>query len=117
MIYLITLTIFVLGLIGLLIALYYRYKNNCYIAKDFINNFSWINIIFLLLLLIYTINLYVDVNIVNRLKSKLIIKNPELSKEEEILIRQNILVYENCILDGFVVKKLSINQNNYEKQQ
>lgn len=108
MIYLITLTIFVLSLIGLLVALYYRYKNNCYIAKDCINVFLWINTVSLLLLLFFTIRLIQDINEVNQLKSKLIIKDPELLKKEEILIRQNILVYENCILDGFVVKKLSI---------
>jgi len=106
MIYLITLTIFVLSLIGLLIALYYRYKNNCYIAKDYINVFLCINITSLLLLLIFTIGLIQDINKVNQLKSKLIIKDPELLKKEEILIRQIILVYENDILDGFVVKKL-----------
>jgi len=108
MIYLITLTIFVLSLIGLLVASCYRYKNNCYIAKDYINVFLWINTVSLLLLLLFTIGLIQDINKINQLKSKLIIKDPELLKKEEILIRQNILVYENDILDGLVVKKLSI---------
>lgn len=114
MIYLITLTIFVLSLMGLLIALYYRYKNNCHIAKDFINSFLFINIISFLLFFIFTIRLIEDVNRTNNFKIRLIIRDQELTKKEEIIINQNILLYESDILDGIVVKKLSIklNQND-----
>jgi hypothetical protein len=47
----------------------------------------------------------------DKIKSQLILKNQEITKEEIIKLEQDYAVYTNSIVDGVLIKILSISKN------
>jgi hypothetical protein len=95
-----------LSIIGILIYIKFQeIQNKYYMPPVLLGMFLILSCLFsLFMVLIFVHNL----SMADKIKSQLILKNPEITKKEIIKLEQDYAVYTNSITDGVLIKIFSI---------
>jgi hypothetical protein len=98
--------ILLLSIIGILIYIKFQeIQNQYYVPSALLGLFLILSCLFSL----FTVMIFVqNLSKANKIKSQLILKNQEITKEEIIKLEQDYAVYTNSITDGVLIKIFSI---------
>jgi hypothetical protein len=98
-----------LSIIGILIYIKFQeIQDKHYVPSEFVYVYLALSCLFsLLMVMIFVQNL----SMADKIKSQLILKNQEITKEEIIKLEQDYAVYTNSITDGVLIKIFSMSKD------